>query len=494
MELAEDRRIRQGSLLLLCLLLTFAASKAILYDTLDPDLFWHLRVAEQLRAEGIGPVLDHLSFMSLKTPWTPYSWLAELAMSAIWRWGGFRAAIAVQSLMITSIFAITAWASWIRTSAGERTNRLGVVIVTLFAGYLAMPYLSFRPVTACLVLFAAAVWLIVRDRQKGEKTRAVWLIVPLTIVAVNVHIFATVIPLSAAALLAGAIVERRNIRRCAVLLVLTSAAICATPMLPGMIHTMWFYQAGGSMVASSGIAELAPFYAGGLGWLSVAIVVSGLVVCWTGRDRLRAGDWFWMIGGLILLLRMGRFSPVFVIIAAPIVAAALPDMRGAMLGRPAIRLALALLLCVGVVRIIAGFPARGASIDAWLNRMGPDTPGYPCGAAAFVDRAVMPATGRILNEFSWGGYLDWRLGSKFQTLIDGRTQCFPPAVWHDATVGSPAQMLALLQPIAGDAAIVPRDRGTLRAALAAMKWKRVFADDRAEVFVPPRSELAAIND
>jgi hypothetical protein len=201
-----------------------------------------------------------------------------------------------------------------------------------------------------------------------------------------------------------------------------------------------------------------------------------------------------MIGGLILLLRMGRFSPVFVIIAAPIVAAALPEMKGAMLGKPAIRIALAFLLCVGIGRIIVGFPSRKTSIDAWLNRMGPDTPGYPCGAAAFVDQTVPPSTGRILNEFSWGGYLDWRLGPKFQTLIDGRTQCFPPPFWHDASLGSAAEIAALLQPIAADAAIVPRERGTLRAALVTMKWKRVYADDRAEVFVPPRSELATIGE
>jgi hypothetical protein len=55
-----------------------AASKSILYDTLDPDCFWHLRVAEQLQRDGIRPLVDPMSFMSIKDPWTPYSWLAEL--------------------------------------------------------------------------------------------------------------------------------------------------------------------------------------------------------------------------------------------------------------------------------------------------------------------------------------------------------------------------------------------------------------------------------
>ena len=51
---------------------------------LDPDCFWHIRVAEQLEREGIHPIVDQLSFASIKDPWTPYSWLAELGMKWVW--------------------------------------------------------------------------------------------------------------------------------------------------------------------------------------------------------------------------------------------------------------------------------------------------------------------------------------------------------------------------------------------------------------------------
>jgi hypothetical protein len=486
---SSDRAARTGWLLLLSLLLTFAASKAILYDTLDPDAFWHLRVADQLQREGIRPMVDHLSFATLKTPWTPYSWLGELAMKAIWDFGGFRAAIAVQSILIAGIFALVALAA---TRRGG--SRIGVLICTFAAAYLSLPYLSFRPATASILLFAVAVWLLVRDRRLAERSRAVWLVIPLTAIAINVHIFASVIPLSIAALLAGAIWERRGIDRYAMLLALTTAACCATPMLPGLIRTMWFYQAGGSMVAASGIAELRPFYAGPMGWLSASIVAAGFVACWNGRDRLRIGEWLWLIGGTILLFRMGRFSPLFVIIAAPIVAVAMPTMSGAVLGKPAVRIALACLLCIGIGRIVAGFPARETSIDTWLNRNGPGTPGYPCDAAEYVEENIQPTTGRVLNEFSWGGYLDWRLGPTYRTFLDGRTQCFPPAFWQKTCMGSPADMLQAVKSVSADAAIVTKDKGSLRAAVVAMNWKRVYSDDRAEVFVPPSIDLADINE
>src|SRR4029078_1780528 len=82
--------------------------KAVLSDTLDPDLFWHLRVAEQLRAEGVGPIIDHLSFSSMKEPWTPYSWLAELGMKSLWDAGGYRATVAVYALLVAMLLTFNA--------------------------------------------------------------------------------------------------------------------------------------------------------------------------------------------------------------------------------------------------------------------------------------------------------------------------------------------------------------------------------------------------
>src|SRR5438046_9216924 len=94
--------------LMIALLALVAAGKAVLYDTLDPDCFWHLRVADQLHRDGIGPLVDDLSFASSKLPWTPYSWLAELGMKTLWDAGGYRAAVAAQAVMQIALLAFLA--------------------------------------------------------------------------------------------------------------------------------------------------------------------------------------------------------------------------------------------------------------------------------------------------------------------------------------------------------------------------------------------------
>jgi hypothetical protein len=71
----DPARQRWGAALLVALIALASAGKAVVFDTLDPDCFWHLRVAEQLQAHGVGPLVDDLSFASTREPWTPYSWL-----------------------------------------------------------------------------------------------------------------------------------------------------------------------------------------------------------------------------------------------------------------------------------------------------------------------------------------------------------------------------------------------------------------------------------
>src|SRR3954453_12822557 len=100
----SSARARLGAAMLVALVALAAGGKSILFDTLDPDCFWHLRVADQLTREGLHPLVDNLSFASMKEPWTPYSWLAELAMKTIWDHGGVRAVVATEAILVAAFF------------------------------------------------------------------------------------------------------------------------------------------------------------------------------------------------------------------------------------------------------------------------------------------------------------------------------------------------------------------------------------------------------
>jgi hypothetical protein len=201
--------------------------------------------------------------------------------------------------------------------------------------------------------------------------------------------------------------------------------------------------------------------------------------------RVRMGEKLWLACGFLLLLKMGRLTPLFVLIGAPVLAATLPRFSDRVLRRRPVVALLAAVWILGVWRIGRDFPSARTPLDVWLNRNGPTCPGYPIGAAAYVERYVPRVTGRLINELSWGGYLAWRLGDRYQILIDGRTQLYSAEVWEATYLGSEAQRRQFLGAIDVDAAILPIDKSQFRSALLDLGWTSVYRDGWAEVLVPP---------
>jgi hypothetical protein len=489
---------RLGFALLVGLIALVAVGKAVLADTLDPDCFWHLRVAQKIAQMGWPrPLVDDLSFASSSQPWTPYSWLAELAMKRLWDEWGYRAAVAAQACMEAGFVVLLAMSGLEASeTAVGRPRYLASALGAAGGAVLSLAYLSFRPVTAALLMLALIAWLLLRDRRMEQKSRAVWLVPPLVAVLINVHFFAFFVPLWTGALLVGDAVEYRlgNLQRRPgrdlLLTVLSALACMMTPLLAGTIHTVLGYSLSDALVRSPVIVEMQPFYGGTMGHISAALVILlGILALWRLRRgqavRLGLGELIWLAGSGALLLRMGRMAPVFAIIASPMLAATLPGFSERVLGRPIVMALVGSVLAIGGWRIVEAYPAASLPISAWLNRQGPDAAGYPCAAADFVDRHISAKTGRLICEFPWGGYLEWRLGDRFAALMDGRTQVFPAEFWKSTYLGNAQDRRRVVAASDADVAIVPNRHSIFMAALNDLHWKTIYSDERASVLIPP---------
>jgi len=475
-------------------LLAAIAGFKLVNDTLDPDCFWHLRVAEQLQREGIGPIVDRLSFASIKTPWTPYSWLAELGMKRLWDLGGYQLAVVVSALL-GSAFVMLVALGCAQVAGAQR--RFNIVIATALAACLSLPYLSFRPATAAMVLLALCVWLMLRDRRLEERSRGVWLVIPITALLVNVHLVAMIVPLLLGCLLVGAMIENADgahrVRRYGLLLIASGAACLLTPMLPGVAGAVWDYQFSDVMVASGTIEEMQPIYRTARGAMIVLVsaVLMALAI-WNGR-RVRGGEWLSFAVGAVLLLRLGRFAPVFAILAAPVLASALPALPDIVLSRRVVQWGAASGMALILMYTVILLPGRHERLDVWLNRNGEGSFGYPCGAAEFVQQNVHPATGRIINEFTWGGYLCWRFSDRYQVFVDGRTQLYSAEFWRSTYLCDDATRAPTLAAVRADAAVLPVGDSVFRAALVELGWTSAYRDQRAEVMLPPNGGSANAN-
>jgi hypothetical protein len=554
--------VKCGFWLLLTLLAGVAVGKVVLADTLDPDCFWHLRVGGEIVRQGWPHALvDDLSFASIRQPWTPYSWLAEVAMKKLWDAGGFQAAVGVQAVMEAGFIYLLGMSAveLSRRVCGE-PRYLASALAAAVGGVLSLAYLSFRPVTAALVILALIAWLLLRDRRMKQRSRAVWVVPFITVILINIHFFALLVPVWMGAILVGDVVDGRwgrderrpRVLRDGILFLASLGACCCTPMLRGTIQSVLNYSASDVMVRSSSIAEFRPFYLGTMGKITAGFVivlifsvvwqfVRGILLSpsreWREKgdsdfsdsnfvgapsplpspgvqldgarsgpsegdrkgDRreipgIAVGEVLWLLGSAVLLFRMGRMSPVFAMIAAPMMAGVMPRLSDRILARPPVVAALAIVLAMSAWPIARAFPRWDRSMSAWLNRNGPEAPNYPCLAADFVDQHVATETHHILCDLTWGGFLEWRLGGRFQTLMDGRTQLFTAEFWKMAALGSVEQREHFLAATPADVAIVRAGRSSLGDSLAGLKWKMVYQDQFAKVLIPPGKEMALPNE
>jgi hypothetical protein len=176
------------------------------------------------------------------------------------------------------------------------------------------------------------------------------------------------------------------------------------------------------------------------------------------------------------------------LIAAPVLAVTLPPLNDRVLRKPAITVALAAALAIGLVRIVGSFPGGATGMETWVNRRGPDVAAYPSAAAEFVEKNITPRTGRLINEFNWGGYFEWRLDGKYQTFLDGRTQLFPPEFWRATYLSGDEDAARAIAAADADVAILPARKPRFGPAMKMLGWRSVYKDDFAEVFVPPTRE------
>jgi hypothetical protein len=312
------------------------------------------------------------------------------------------------------------------------------------------------------------------------------MIVPITAININFHFFAAFAPVWIGCLL---ISNRRYLP----LFIATSLACLATPMLPGMIETVVHYQFGDPMLHAGVIGEFAPIYSTGLGVGLLAIVGLLLVRAGTRRSEMSLGEWIALLISIALLLKLGRFAPLFAIVGIPLLSVTAPTLRDRVLSKYGVRLMLA--LCVGFAlgKILLALPDRTTTADQWINRHGPEVPGYPVEATDFIAKNVTAQSHHLINEFNWGGYLAWRLGDRYQVLMDGRTQLYSPNFWEAMYVNPKAQIQSALADIDADAAILPAQNSRLESVLVANGWRCAHRDARATVFVPPGATVATID-
>lgn len=475
---------------------------AIAYPLSDHDYFWHLKTGYLILESGTIPTRDPYSFTAEGVPWEVQGWLFDLAMAWVHRASGDSGLRVFFVLWIVATWA--AVQSTVRLYIRDAARALPVTLVSA-AG--ASMYFVARPLVATLLGFALTLFLLLKHRRSG---RQAWLLgIPVVMaIWVNLHfgfitglglialVFVSDI-LSRAMPINGAPVERGRLKSHSFVVLVGGSllALGANPSGYGALTTMaQMTQAG---TASAVVEWLSPdFHLPGpqVFLLPVALAILAHAL---GRSR---PDWV----DLVLLLAMTggalysmRHMPLAAIALAPVIARGfaswtpipwrnrwLSCLPNSVRRRGADDLgdrthALNLLLCsVAALAILAARPV----VDALqVRRL---IAAVPVEATNFLEsRQVL---GPILNEYSAGGYLIWRLHPRGKVFIDGRYTLYPSAVINDyfRITHLKEGWLGVLDE-RGIQAILARDpkSGFVQALLGTGRFRLVHADAHFGVLI-----------
>ncbi len=411
----------------------------------DADTGWHLRTGQWILAHGRVPDSDIFSFTRAGQPWFAWEWLWDVAFGWLHLHGGLAAVALVNTILIGAVFALVYKLTWWKSR-----NALVSIAVTLAAvagsalHWLARPHLT---TWLFVILFY---WLLEHDR--ADKTRAVWWLPVLTVFWTNLHggfvaglmllgAYAAGEVISAAIEAAPGIRVRAwaSARRYGWLMAACAAASLINPDGWNLHIHIAKYLTDASI--QSGIMEFLPYSFQGpmAGYVEAMVLLAGVAAAWNVYQRRFVYPIL-----LVMWAHAGLFSrrhvPIFLIVAAPIVAVAATELgglaggakvaawlRGMMRGLAGFNDEIGAIERIGRIPVVAAVAILLLAGLFWLRagdkfQAGFDPKLFPVAAAERL-RGPEYASG-VFSTDQWGDYLIYRHYPNMKVFIDGRSDFY----------------------------------------------------------------------
>ncbi|HPQ16415.1 MAG TPA: hypothetical protein PLP04_14380 [Bryobacteraceae bacterium] len=496
------------------MILVFSRLGGAKHLLLDGDTGWHIRAGDWIRENGRVPDRDIFSYTMPDEPWFAWEWLWDVIFSWLHaNWG--MAAVVAASMLVISVTSALLY-RLVRRKCSNVLIAIGVVFLVNAAStihWLARPHL--------FTLLFLVVFYSLLERVRDGRTRLLWLLPPLTIVWTNLHggffVGIVLIGMYAAGELAAWLFEADGETRRTALArskpYLITAAACAAASLINpysyQLHvhiyrylTDRYHFEHISEFQSLNFQHPVAFYFEPL--LALAMVAVG----WSLYKRRFAYPLI-LVGFAHLALMSVRNIPIFMLLAAPIVAGTLKELLALVRERN---------VASWLKKTAAGFQSFAADIgemdaagriplasaaagallvalfylapQAPLLRAEYDPEKYPAGALEVL--RVPDMAQRIFTHDEWGDYLIYRLFPETKVFVDGRSD-FYGAEFGKAFLNvmrARYDWSQTLDSYSVDTVLLPVDAPLASTLKESPKWRPVYDDGKAIVF-RSRGSLAA---
>ena len=464
------------------------------------DTFWHLKTGEWILSHMAIPRADSFSATVNGKPWLDWEWLFQVGIYIVYAWGGFNALVVWKALMV-GLTGLVVFFTSRRNGAGVPLAALAMIAALVAA----RERLEVRP-DVLMLLFAALTVGLLESARRGNPQSLLWLPL-LELVWANAHgSFPLGIGLMAIYSLEHA--TRFGLRkewRCLGLVVGALALSCAACLVNpfGLRLLQHAIEQTRSSSPSGTLGEWQPtrellltepnwavqvFW--WLFWLNPVVLVAVLAI--------KRGAFPWahalVVAAMSLLaLYANRFTALYAVVTAPILAHGLAVVREKFAGKKrsawgratadiAVGVAAVFLIVVVVTNRWAMAESRPANFG-----LGVDESIVPTRALSVM--MLLPPELNLFNTYLSGGPLIWTGYPQWRSFCDGRANLYgrefvdryrralyDPAEWEN-WMRQRFVSVAFIQYGTAD------DRALLQYLVKSRTWDLLYFDQAACIFI-----------
>jgi hypothetical protein len=405
----------------------------------DGDTGWHIRTGEFILDAGSVPNRDPFSFSRPGEPWFAWEWLADIIFAIFHSQWGLPGVVVLAGMLI----ALTALVVFRHMLWRGANLFVALVVALLCVGASSIHYLA-RPHVFSLLLLAISLWLLDRDRRTCGK--AVWCLVPLTALWVNLHGGFLALMASVGLLAAGCGIEawldqdRRQVhwssfcRYCGLLTACGAASLVNPYGIRLHLHMVQYLRSDWIRTAVDEF-QSPKFRSENLLHFEL-LLLTGLLVAGALLARRRVSDALPILVWAHLSLSSVRHVPIFAIVSAPLVASGLSRIWDAWTATRSPKSVVGILGAVardlsgGFRRNSIWAPALALAVVGLssASKWPRDFPELKFPVAMVRNHSERLASARVFTSDEWADYLIYCGWPRQKVFIDGRSDFYGPAI------------------------------------------------------------------
>jgi hypothetical protein len=452
----------------------------------DGDLGRHIAIGEYILESGSIPTSDIFSHTMEGQPLVPHEWLSQTLFALSHRMAGLNGVAWLTALVLAAVYAIL--------TAGLR--KIGVsALISLAAGLTAalvgwLQTLT-RPYIFTLLFFT--VFLVILEMYRRDRRWRLLLLLPLImIVWANMH-GAFISGLVLVGLYAlGAALEKKPRDVLVFLGLLLSLWMVSwlNPIgRPLAAHSFGYLQE--QFLVTVTLEYQSPDFHSVSTWPFLLISLAALAFGWRSKRRMAWTSLVLLVSWTALSLYSARNIPLYGQVAIFLlaweasqwVAETWPSVNVFLWRTDGASQRSWGWMWAGLwILLLVGLQAVGFELDAWRMGNSFDPQVLPVEAVDFLEESS--PEGRVFNDFTWGGYLLYRLWPENQVFIDGQTDFYGEDLTRDyLTVvnASPGWEEILERNDVGWIIVRPR-RPISRWLEQSAGWEQIYRDGTAVVW------------